>query len=205
MYCVCWFDLDPIQGQGHGAFELSTTSEAVHAGGDDRSPLAGLSGLMTGMQCLWWACLLYHFQFQHDLSPYKLDINAAIWEGDCCKRAMSGGVCLAGTCLGANILRSYLTTHQSAQCWFDVHCTRLLVTLAVPIPVNLVIFFSKKPEMKNVSVRRLPLKWFREEFLAFWSAYPTGCVCASACVWCWCTVVKLLNRQSWFWCEGCLS
>ena len=46
MYCVCWFDLDPIQGQGqgHGAFELPTTSEAVHAGGDDRSPLAGLSG-----------------------------------------------------------------------------------------------------------------------------------------------------------------
>ena len=32
------------QGQGHGAFELPTTSEAVHAGGDDRSPLAGLSG-----------------------------------------------------------------------------------------------------------------------------------------------------------------
>ena len=46
MYCVCWFDLDPIQGQGqgHGAFELPTTGEAVHAGGDDRSPLAGLSG-----------------------------------------------------------------------------------------------------------------------------------------------------------------
>jgi len=32
------------QGQGHGAFELPTTSKAVHAGGDDRSPLAGLSG-----------------------------------------------------------------------------------------------------------------------------------------------------------------
>ena len=46
MYCVCSFDLDPIQGQGegHGACELPTTSEAVHAGGDDRSPLAGLSG-----------------------------------------------------------------------------------------------------------------------------------------------------------------
>ena len=41
------YDLDPIQGQGqgHGAFELPTTSEAVYAGGDDRSPLAGLSGL----------------------------------------------------------------------------------------------------------------------------------------------------------------
>jgi len=40
------YDLDPIQaqGQGHGAFELPTTSEAMHAGGDDRSPLAGLSG-----------------------------------------------------------------------------------------------------------------------------------------------------------------
>jgi len=36
------------QGQGHGAFELPTTSEAVHAGGDDRSPLAGLSGLILG-------------------------------------------------------------------------------------------------------------------------------------------------------------
>jgi len=34
------------QGQGHGAFELPTTSEAVHVGGDDRSPLAGLSGLL---------------------------------------------------------------------------------------------------------------------------------------------------------------
>jgi len=34
------------QGQGHGAFELPTTSEAVHAGGDDRSPLAGLSGIL---------------------------------------------------------------------------------------------------------------------------------------------------------------
>jgi len=43
-YCVCWYDLDPIQGQGHGAFELPTISEAVHAGGDDCSPLAGLSG-----------------------------------------------------------------------------------------------------------------------------------------------------------------
>ena len=44
---VCWHDLDPIQGQGHGAFELPTTSEAVHAGGDDRSPLTGLSGFST--------------------------------------------------------------------------------------------------------------------------------------------------------------
>ena len=37
---------DPIQGQRqrHGAFVLPTTSEAVHAGGDERSPLAGLSG-----------------------------------------------------------------------------------------------------------------------------------------------------------------
>ena len=33
------------KGQGHGAFELPTTSEAVHAGGDDRSPVVGLSGL----------------------------------------------------------------------------------------------------------------------------------------------------------------
>jgi len=43
---LCWCGLDPIQGhsQGHGAFELPTISEAVHAGGDDRSPLAGLSG-----------------------------------------------------------------------------------------------------------------------------------------------------------------
>jgi len=38
--------LDLIQGQGQlvGAFELPTISEAVHAGGDDCSPLAGLSG-----------------------------------------------------------------------------------------------------------------------------------------------------------------
>jgi len=37
---------DPIQAQcrGHWAFELPIISEAVHAGGDDRSPLAGLSG-----------------------------------------------------------------------------------------------------------------------------------------------------------------
>ena len=54
MYCLCWCDLDPIQGQGqgHGAFELSTTSEAVHAGGDDRSPLAGLSGLLSKVDFL---------------------------------------------------------------------------------------------------------------------------------------------------------
>jgi len=46
MYCVCWYDLDPIQGQGQPleAFELPTISEAMHAGGNDRSPLAGLSG-----------------------------------------------------------------------------------------------------------------------------------------------------------------
>ena len=37
----------PTEGQDqvHGAFELPTTSEAVHAGGDDRSPIAGLSGI----------------------------------------------------------------------------------------------------------------------------------------------------------------
>jgi len=37
-------DLDPIQGQseGHGAFELLTISEAVHAGSDDRSPPCGV-------------------------------------------------------------------------------------------------------------------------------------------------------------------
>ena len=52
MYCVCWCDLDPIQGQGQpiGAFELPTISEAVHAGGDDRSPLAGLSRFILCMQ-----------------------------------------------------------------------------------------------------------------------------------------------------------
>ena len=32
------------QGQPHWAFELPTISEPLHAGGDDRSPLAGLSG-----------------------------------------------------------------------------------------------------------------------------------------------------------------
>jgi len=47
VYVGC--DLDPIQGQGqpHGAFELRTISEAVHAGGDDRSPLAWLSGFIS--------------------------------------------------------------------------------------------------------------------------------------------------------------
>jgi len=35
------------QHQGHGAFELPTVSEAVHAGGDDRSPLAWVSGFST--------------------------------------------------------------------------------------------------------------------------------------------------------------
>jgi len=51
MYCVCCRDLNPIQGQGQGrgAFELPTTSEGVHAGGDDRSPLAGLSGYFCAL------------------------------------------------------------------------------------------------------------------------------------------------------------
>jgi len=46
-YCVCWCDLDPIEGQsqGDGAFDLPTIIQAVHAGGDDCSPLAGLSGV----------------------------------------------------------------------------------------------------------------------------------------------------------------
>jgi len=30
-------------------FELTTTSEALHAGGDDRSPLAGLSGCICSL------------------------------------------------------------------------------------------------------------------------------------------------------------
>ena len=53
-YCVCWHVLDPIQGQGqdHGAFELPTVSETVHAGGDDHSPLAGLSGFLAYSQHL---------------------------------------------------------------------------------------------------------------------------------------------------------
>ena len=29
------------QGQGHGAFELTKISEAMHAGGDDREPPCG--------------------------------------------------------------------------------------------------------------------------------------------------------------------
>jgi len=33
--------LDVILTQGHGAFELPTISEAVNAGGDDRSRLCG--------------------------------------------------------------------------------------------------------------------------------------------------------------------
>ena len=43
---TAYVDMIQGQGQGHGAFELPTTSEAVHAGGDDRSPLAGLSGIV---------------------------------------------------------------------------------------------------------------------------------------------------------------
>ena len=49
-----------MQGQGHGAFELPTTSEAVHAGGDDRSPLAGLSG---------FSLLIYFLTFAFENSP----------------------------------------------------------------------------------------------------------------------------------------
>jgi len=56
MYCVCCRDLDPIEGQGHAAFELPTTSEAVHAGGDDRSPLAGLSGFFFTVFALLHCC-----------------------------------------------------------------------------------------------------------------------------------------------------
>jgi len=37
------------QGQPDGAFELPTISEAVHAGGDDRSPIAGLSGFQPAL------------------------------------------------------------------------------------------------------------------------------------------------------------
>ena len=33
-YCAYWFDLDSLQGQGHGTFELPKIAEAVHAGGD---------------------------------------------------------------------------------------------------------------------------------------------------------------------------
>ena len=46
--------LDPGSGQGQpiGAFELPTISKAVHAGGDDCSPLAGLSGFPTVDTCL---------------------------------------------------------------------------------------------------------------------------------------------------------
>jgi len=37
------------QGQPDGAFELPTISKAVHAGGDDRSPIAGLSGFQPAL------------------------------------------------------------------------------------------------------------------------------------------------------------
>jgi len=55
MYCIRWCDRDPIQGQGqgHGAFEIATVVETVHAGGDDRSFLAGLSGCGTCFHCSW--------------------------------------------------------------------------------------------------------------------------------------------------------
>jgi len=38
-----------VKVRGHGAFELPKISEAVNAGGDDRSPLAGLSGCVTNL------------------------------------------------------------------------------------------------------------------------------------------------------------
>ena len=47
-YSACWYDLDPIQGQGqgHGAFELPKISETVRAGGD--SPLCGAFWFIIG-------------------------------------------------------------------------------------------------------------------------------------------------------------
>jgi len=70
MYCVCWCDLDPIQGQGQGhrTFELPTTSEAVHADGDDRSPLAGLSGFFPRLISAVADWCLPHFHTWCDLS-----------------------------------------------------------------------------------------------------------------------------------------
>ena len=62
VYCVRWYDLDLIQGQGHRAFELPTISEAVHAGGDDRSPLAGLSGLTSVLSPTFGVILLNSHQ-----------------------------------------------------------------------------------------------------------------------------------------------
>ena len=72
VYVGVTLKFDSIQGQGqhHGAFELPTISEAVHAGGDDRSPLAGLSGVtgkcsatcancVTAYQNIHFSCLLF--------------------------------------------------------------------------------------------------------------------------------------------------
>jgi len=52
---VCCCNLDPIQhqGQGHGAFELPTTSEAVRAGGDDRGAFWFVWLLVLGLRLEW--------------------------------------------------------------------------------------------------------------------------------------------------------
>ena len=55
------------QGQGNGAFELPTTSEAVRAGGDDRSPLA---------EPAFWLATAPAFSLSHLHLPPLLGVTA---------------------------------------------------------------------------------------------------------------------------------
>jgi len=52
MYCICWCDLDPIQGQcqGHGAFELPKICIALHACWR-RWPSAAFRGFLVHKWC----------------------------------------------------------------------------------------------------------------------------------------------------------
>ena len=72
LHALCmltWPWPDPRSRSRSRAFELPTTSEAVHAGGDDRSPLAGLSGLNVYFVLLYvsliGACLLSLYYHHH--------------------------------------------------------------------------------------------------------------------------------------------
>ena len=90
----CGHDLDPIQGQGqdHRAFELPTVSETVHAGGDDRSPLAGLSGFNTLFCCRMGMTVFGHGGFRlqqggtahsHPSVTTELDVCASVQSRTC--------------------------------------------------------------------------------------------------------------------------
>jgi len=58
------------QGQGHGAFELLTISETVHPDGDDRSPLAGLSGIFA----MWFLSFFFFPRLISAVADWMSDI-----------------------------------------------------------------------------------------------------------------------------------